>query len=133
MGLSFSVVSLAVRRGLCAAHAGLIAGLSLAPVWLFPPSAGSVPGLDKVVHFVLYGLLGALLRWAQPPGRGGRRGAAWVAAAAGYGLLMELLQLTLCAGSRGFSWGDALANTAGAAGGWALAQRVLARQKSRGT
>ncbi|MDD3440651.1 MAG: hypothetical protein PHU50_04285, partial [Kiritimatiellae bacterium] len=67
MGLSFSVVSLAVRRGLCAAHAGLIAVLSLAPVWLFPPSAGSVPGLDKVVHFVLYGLLGALLRWAQPP------------------------------------------------------------------
>ena len=127
------MVSQSIRRGLCAAHAGLIAGLSLAPAWVFPPSAGSVPGLDKVVHFVLYGLLGALLRWAQPPGRGGRRGAAWVAAAAGYGLLMEILQLTLCAGSRGFSWGDALANTAGAAGGWALAQRVLARQKSQGT
>ena len=40
MGPSFSVVSLTVRRGLCAAHAGLIAVLSLVPVWLFPPSAG---------------------------------------------------------------------------------------------
>ena len=127
------MVSQSIRRGLCAAHAALIAVLSLVPAWVFPSAAGGVPGLDKVVHFVLYGGLGALLRWAQLPGRGGRGGAAWVAAAAGYGLLMEILQLTLCAGSRGFSWGDALANTAGAAGGWALAQRVLARQKSRET
>ncbi|HOO19985.1 MAG TPA: VanZ family protein [Kiritimatiellia bacterium] len=122
MGLLFSAVPQAIRRRLCAAHAGLIAVLSLVPAWMFPPSTGGVPGLDKAVHFVLYGVLGALLRWAQPPGRSGRRGAAWVAVAAGYGLLMEVLQLTLCAGSRGFSWRDALANTAGAAVGWLAIQ-----------
>jgi VanZ family protein len=124
MGVAFSVVPLAVRRGLCAAHLALIAVLSLLPARLFPPSASSVPGMDKVVHMVLYGLLGVLLRWAAASSRGGTSGWRLPLAGAAYGLLMEGLQGWLGWG-RSFSWGDAAANLAGVvlfwhAAGWFL-------------
>lgn len=117
---------LAWRRRICAAHMVLIAVLSLVPAWLFPPALAEVPGLDKWVHGALYGLLGALLRWAagNRPGAGAWR---WPVAGAGYGLLLEWLQLAMCGGTRAFSWGDAGANLAGVVGFWLLADRAMAR------
>lgn len=66
--------------------------------------------LDKVAHFVMYGVLSCLLL------RGGveRRYWFWVASAASlYGLLMEFYQDIFCT-DRTFDWGDALANMVGA-------------------
>lgn len=119
-----------LRRRACAIHLALITALSLVPSWLFPPSPVSVPGMDKWVHVAMYGVLGTLLRWAAEPGEGEvppfRR---WLPlAAAGYGLLMEFLQLVFGGGTRMFSWGDAAANLAGAvlfwhAAGWLIRGR----------
>ena len=78
------------------------------------------------MHAGLYGLLGALLRWAAAAGgRGAGVHLGWPLAAAGYGLLMEFLQLAFGGGTRMFSWGDALANQAGAVGLWIAAGRFL--------
>ncbi len=117
---------LVFRRWICATHMVLIAGLSLVPAWLFPPSLAEVPGLDKWVHVAMYGLLGALLRWAagNRPGAGAWR---WPVAGAGYGLLLEWLQLAMCGGTRAFSWGDVGANLAGVVVFWLLTDRALAR------
>lgn len=114
----------AVRRWACAAHLALIAVLSLLPGWIFPASASRIPGLDKWVHAAMYGVLGALLRWAAgakvgPAGR-------WLPlAGGGYGLLMEFLQRWISGGSRTFSWGDAAANLAGVVLLWMAAGRIL--------
>ncbi|MGD9780940.1 MAG: VanZ family protein [Kiritimatiellia bacterium] len=121
---SLTAVSFVVRRWLCAAHLALIAALSLLPAWMFPPSASGFPGIDKVVHAAMYGLLGALLRWAAgresiPPA------ARWLpAAGVGYGLLMEVLQRGIGGTGRAFSWGDVLADLAGVAAGWIAAERL---------
>lgn len=119
-----------VRRGICAAHLAAIAVLSLAPAWLFPPSPPGLPGIDKAVHVGLYGVLGALLRWAA--GAWGERRAALALPAAGalYGLLLELLQPWLGGAGRAFSWGDAAANLAGVGLFWVAAGRFLGREKS---
>ncbi len=129
MGVPFSVVPLAVRRGLCTAHLALIAVLSLLPARVFPPSATQVPGLDKVVHVLLYGVLGALLRWTLAREGEARPGPGWPAAAIGYGLLMEVAQLTLSGGSRSFSWADAVANAIGVIAAWIWAGWGLSRSR----
>lgn len=118
-----------VRRAACAVHLALIAVLSLAPAWLFPPSPPGIPGIDKAVHVGLYGVLGALLRWAAGPGAG-RRAAGWLpAAGAAYGLAMEVLQPWIGGAGRAFSWGDAAANLAGIMLFWLVAGRFLGREK----
>ena len=119
---------LPIRMWACAAHLALIAVLSLMPAWLFPPSPPGVSGIDKAVHVGLYGVLGALLRWAA--GAWGERRAALALPAAGalYGLLLELLQPWLGGAGRAFSWGDAAANLAGVMLFWLAAGRVLGRE-----
>ena len=117
---------LALRRKVCAGHLALIAVLSLVPAWLFPPSLAEVPGLDKWVHVAMYGVLGALFRWAAGV-KAGPLGRWLPAAGAGYGFLMEFLQLWLGGGTRSFSWGDALANLAGVVLFWLLADRAMGR------
>lgn len=123
-----ATTSLAVRRGLCGAHAALIAGLSLVPAWVFPPSATQVPGMDKVVHVALYGMLGALLRWAAGRDNLSRAARALPLAGAGYGLALEWLQIWASDGSRGFTWGDVAANAVGVALGWQVLRRLSARR-----
>lgn len=113
-----------VRVGLCAAHLALITALSLVPAWLFPPSLAEIPGVDKWAHAAMYGLLGALLRWAHGGGGAAARHGLPLAAAA-YGLLMECLQLQLGGGTRMFSWGDAAANWIGAVAGGHAAGRGM--------
>lgn len=102
-----------IRWLACGFHCVLIALLSLLPAWIFPPSATQVPGLDKVMHLGMYGLLGALLRWAANPGESSSPRVWLPAAAIGYGALMEVLQLVLGGGTRMFSAGDIMANGVG--------------------
>ena len=116
-----------IRRGVCAAHLGLIAVLSLVPAWLFPPTVAQVPGIDKWAHLGMYGVLGALFRWAAGTGR---RGGTLPAAGIAYGLLMELLQMWIGGGTRMFSWGDVAANAAGVGAGWVWTAWALGRDKS---
>lgn len=114
-------VPMFARRWVCAGHLALIAVLSLLPAWMFPPSTVRIPGIDKVAHVAMYGVLGLLLRWAAgqekiPPA------ARWLpAGGAGYGLLMEFLQLWFSGGARMFSWLDAAANLAGVVLFWWMA------------
>ena len=68
----------------------------------------------------MYGVLGALLRWAVGGRPGWRAHLGWPLAAGAYGLLLEFLQFYLGNG-RGFSWGDFAANLAGVALFWLLA------------
>lgn len=116
-----------LRHLLCGLHLALIAILSLLPAWVFPPSVTGVAGMDKVVHAVLYGVLGALVYWARAADRKAPPRAGWALGAMGYGVLMEVLQLTLSGASRGFSWGDILANTVGIAVGWLVMRWLLGR------
>ena len=112
--------------GICAAHAGLITVLSLVPAWLFPPSLPGVPGMDKAVHWGMYGVLGALQRWAAAgSGKWERRWTLPLAGAA-YGLMLEGAQRGLAGSGRAFSWGDAAANLAGVVVGWWWAGRRMA-------
>lgn len=122
--------SLGLRRWACGLHLALIAVLSLLPAWIFPPSVTSVAGLDKVVHAVLYGVLGALLYWTATASRKDANPTLWWLGAMGYGVLMEVLQLILSGASRGFSWGDVLANAVGVAVGWLVMRRFLGRRDS---
>ena len=117
-----------VRRGICAAHLAVIAVLSLAPAWLFPPSPPGIPGIDKAVHVGLYGVLGALLRWAAGPWAERRAALGLPAAGAAYGFLLEGLQPWIGGAGRAFSWGDAAANLAGVMLFWLAAGRVLGRE-----
>ncbi len=71
--------------------------------------------IDKVAHFIMYGVLTCLLLRGGIP----KRYWFWVAtAAATYGLILEFYQDIFCT-DRTFDWGDALANAVGAFGcGW---------------
>ena len=116
----------------CAAHLWLIGILSLLPPGAFPAGIGAIPGADKVAHLVLYGVLGALLRWAVEGRDGGPgvRRAVWLGAAAAYGFLMEVLQSLGTKGMRAFGWGDMAANVVGAAAFWVLADRWFGGMKA---
>lgn len=117
-----------IRRLACVIQLVLITVLSLLPAWLFPPEISRVPGIDKWVHVAMYGLLGALLRWAVAEKKNEAWASLWFpVAAAGYGLLMEFCQLAFSGGSRTFSWGDAAANLAGVVAGWMFVLWLMGR------
>ncbi len=89
---------------------------------LLPPSFFSgankltvIPGMDKIVHALIYGIQTALLIGAWRSIRPDDQFMIWkcAAAATAYGALMEVLQRA-CTTSRQFSWGDLAANAAGA-------------------
>jgi len=133
-----AAVPMVARRWACGAHLALIAILSLLPAWMFPPSAAGIPGIDKVAHVAMYGVLGILLRWAagdKSQTRDNRPETRdfeiWMwglpLAGAGYGLLMELLQLGFSGGSRMFSWWDAAANLAGVVLFWWVADWMMGK------
>lgn len=96
----------------------VIAVLTLMPV---PPGTGGFPGLDKLAHFVAFGVLAMPLSWRYPRFWGG---IALLTLA--YGGLIEMVQpLT----GRQAEWGDLLANAAGAVGGaWAAARLAVRRE-----
>ena len=108
-----------VRWGLLLAYASLVAWASLAPAEMF----NRIPLLflhqDKALHFLIYGVLVSLARWAMA--------AHWavhpaflvvVAGASAYGGLMEFLQRALVRYHRSFEVWDIIANTLGAVCFW---------------
>lgn len=120
-----------VRWTLCCLHLALIAGLSLMPAWLFPPAPARFPGLDKIVHLAMYGVLGVLLRWAAEERPNQVTGWGLPLAGAGYGFLMEACQLWLSSGGRSFSWADAAANLLGVVAAWLATGRIIERSAGR--
>lgn len=78
------------------------------------------------MHFLMYGGLAALLRWALKDSAAFERCRHFaLTGAVGYGLLMEILQKFLTHGMRSFSWYDVLMNTIGAIVFWLLAGKLL--------
>jgi VanZ family protein len=74
-----------------------------------------IPHNDKVVHFLMYGVLAILLLWALEVKK--MHCALVLGIVLGcfaYGALMEVLQLVAIVGHREFSWADMVANGLGA-------------------
>lgn len=109
-----------IRWSVCVVYVVLITWLSLAPTRILKPALHLFPQEDKAAHFLMYGFLVVLVRWAMT-GQGWRwrpRGI-WVPVAAlGYGALMELAQLLLVPADRSFEVWDMLANGLGAFTFW---------------
>ena len=93
-----------------------------------------VPGMDKLVHFLMYGGYVGLACWAAFPEGKARwgRAAVIVAYCSMFGLCMEVLQLVLRPGDRSFSLGDAAANLLGAGVAVGVFILVPGPWKSRG-
>lgn len=92
----------------------------------------SIPGADKVVHFVLFGLLTYLggLVWVRPNTRSQLRTAVlWACVYAVYGALDEWTQALVGRSTSIFDW---LADFLGVLGGTALLLRRAARTKISG-
>ncbi len=108
------------------AYAGFVAWVSLSP----PETFAAVPGIllrySKAAHFLLYGVLVLLARWAMA--------AHWavrpaflvvVLGASAYGSLMEVLQGALVRYHRSFEFGDIVANTLGALCFWWISRWIF--------
>ncbi len=104
------------RWCICFCYAVFIGYLSLLPKEAVTGVSGYVPHLDKMVHFVLYGVFAGLLAWAWQISSWAwkRVGVAAIAGPTVYGFLMEVLQLIWVAHDRSFSAADIAANTVGA-------------------
>ncbi len=92
-------------------------------VLLFAPSGGgapSVPGLDKVVHALIFAVLAGTARW-----RFGDR-LPLLAVVAAYAVGSELVQGALLRERSGDPY-DVVADLVGALAGWLLARRLLGR------
>jgi len=102
-----------------AAYAGFVTWVSLSP----PETFAGIPAVflrySKAAHFLLYGVMVSLARWAMA--------AHWavrpaflvvVVGASAYGSLMEVLQGALARYHRSFEFGDIVANTLGALCFW---------------
>jgi VanZ family protein len=115
--------------------AALIFTFSSFPGSAYP--ATDVPGADKLVHLVLYAILGALCARAlllrAPDAEPTRRRLllllAAVAVAAVYGVTDEIHQLFVPA--RSADWHDAVADAVGAILGASAASRIWAPTRSR--
>jgi len=102
---------------ICGLYAAGMLGLSIMPASVLAETPELFPHQDKVLHALMYGGWAVLLGWAlQRQMR--NRPAEWmvgiVLMATAYGALMEVLQGSLIWIQRTCSWGDMLANLAGA-------------------
>ena len=126
-----SAAPISLRRLFCAAHAILIALLSLAPGRAFEAIPPLFPGADKLAHCLAYAALALLLIWAASPVPGRatpRLLALCVASCFAYGALLEAAQGILRPGDRMVSALDMAANAIGsvlAASSWKLNTRGL--------
>lgn len=102
---------------ICGLYAAGILGLSIMPASALAETPELLPHQDKVLHALMYGGWAILLGWALQ-GQIHHRPAAWITRivliATAYGALMEILQGNLLWIQRTCSWGDMLANLAGA-------------------
>jgi len=118
-----------LRFLVCGSYLVIIAFLSLSNLSYLHGISRQFQGLDKVVHFFMYGGLGALLCWAfwNRPQRL-RNKVAILLGAVAYGILMEILQSLFTSGMRAFEWGDIAANTLGVTLFWLTADWTLKRK-----
>lgn len=100
-----------VRFLLVIVYVSCVAALSL-----FPPDdlprVEMFSGFDKLVHFMMYFVFSILFCWAVKAESNYLRLFYIIAVTAGWGILMEYMQLNMHIG-RSFSWYDALANCVG--------------------
>lgn len=110
----------AMRCAVCGAYVVLVTWLSLVPGKFFIPAMALFPHADKLVHFLMYGFLVVLVRWAMAGyGLRWRPRGFWVPLAAlVYGGLMELAQLLVVTADRSFEGWDVVANGVGALVFW---------------
>ena len=107
---SFSSLS---RRLLCLVYLFLIIFLSLLPPSQFPKIT-LFPGIDKLIHLLMYAGLGWLIMWAFYKEHLSKPTRVFIFLSVPiWGALMEFMQLFMHQG-RSFSWVDILANLAGA-------------------
>ncbi len=125
-----------IRWGVLAGYAGVVTWLMLtpSPPGLVIKALDLFPQVDKVLHFLVYGVLALLLRWALTVHHQLRAGFTTVVlGAVAYGLFMECLQALLVAYARSFEWMDIVSNSLGAFAFWGgaewLARRVAAAEQ----
>lgn len=110
-------ISAKYRWLICGIYAAGILGLSIMPASALAETPELFPHQDKVLHILMYGGWAVLLGWALQKQMRNRL-AAWmigiVLIATTYGALMEVLQGSWIWIQRTCSWGDMLANLAGA-------------------
>ena len=102
---------------ICWLYAAGILGLSIMPASALAETPEFCPHQDKVLHALMYGGWAVLLGWALQRQMRNRPAAGMVGIvlmATAYGALMEGLQGSLIWIQRTCSWGDMLANLAGA-------------------
>jgi VanZ family protein len=103
-----------------------IAGMFALSSWRHPPSGPKLKHLDKVVHTIEYGILGALTTWAAPAGMpAGSRIATAIAVGVGVGAADETYQRSVP--GRQSSLADLAADLTGATLG-----AFLREQRARG-
>jgi VanZ family protein len=117
-----SILTAVLRYGVCATYVAFITWLSLTPTRLLRPLLSLFPQADKVAHFLMYGFLVLLLRWASAGcGMRWRPQGLWVPfAALVYGALMEVAQSLFLPADRSFEVWDMAANGLGALAFWAV-------------
>jgi hypothetical protein len=121
--------SLWLRFLTCGSYLLIIAYLSLSNLSFLRGVSRQFPGIDKVVHFLLYGGLAALLCWAFWNWRQRLRNKiAILLSVVAYGILMEIFQSLFTSGMRAFEWGDIAANTLGVTLFWLTAEWTLKRK-----
>jgi len=113
-----------VRWSVTAAYSIAVAWLMLAPSEVFVNVLWWFPHIDKLLHFLLYGFLVWLIRWAATAHcRKHALKFGFLTAACGaiaYGALMEIAQSLLAGYNRSFEWLDIASNSLGALCFWFL-------------
>jgi len=127
-------VAAAIRWSVLAAYCLLVTWLMLTPAKLLALPLSWVPHVDKVLHFLVFGVLVWVFRWALTAHHRPNSGFVTVTLGAiGYGALMEWLQSLLEAYGRSFEWMDIVSNSAGAFCFWGLSvwlgRRVAAAER----
>ena len=137
-GMLFPFTRHTTRWVACLLYTVVIVVLSLMSSSSLSHFAINIPCEDKIGHFGVYGLYAALLLWSV---RGEkevfiaamrRQEVLIVAYCSAFGILMEILQETLCYGDRHFEVGDILADIGGALTFTVLIRLLTRQRKSAG-
>ncbi len=126
--------SFRLRLAVLILYMGFLTWASLAPARVFEGVYHLLPfpHFDKLIHFLLYGGLVAIARWTASARWNIRPGYGIILAAAiGYGVLIEILQGMLVAYHRSFEYGDILANSLGAIYFWVLFEPARRRSEQQ--
>jgi len=121
-------ISWPVRAAACSGYLVFLTWLLLAPAAMVERFHPNLPYADKGIHFLSFGGLVLLTRFAFPDPRH-LAGPRWLvlALALAYGAAIELTQGLLVRYHRAFEWGDIAANGLGAASLWWLSGCLLAQ------